>query len=336
MRSTLMHSAARFLPALLLTAAACAGNGGGSTACPDGTASSGAPRTLTGVLDTSFTVSGAPYGAAAGSRGLGYVTLHNIAALGRYNFATRTYTDSAVAVGDQPTNLVFSPDAHRAYVASQFSDRVDVVSVCSGSIISTATMQNDPYQTAVLPNGTRFYASGNADRIWVYDASNLTLLDSIPVSADPNAMAISPDGSKMFITHLSSGVIGRLTLATLAYDTLAVVGATPVHGIAISGDGSKVYVVSQGTDSLYSFSTTTGTNLGQVYAGVSPFGLALTPDGSEIWVTTLGGQLRRHSRATLAPVDSLALGGTLRRIAIDPAGRGALIADEGGRVIIVK
>lgn len=326
---------------LLAALVACGSNGGGGEddPCLGVAASVECPRTLTGVLDTAVTVaSGQPYGTGASVGGIAYVTLHGSTdALGKWDFAARTYQDAAIAVGDEPTNVAFAPNGATAYVASQLSSRVDVVTVSSGAVDSSATTPgNNPYQTAVLPNGSRFYASGNADRIWVFNAANRARIDSIAVSADPNGMAISPDGTKMYVTHLSSGVIGVITLATKAYDTLATVGNTPVHGIALSGDGSKLYVVSEGTDSVYVFDASTGANLGQRAAGSNPFGLALTPDGSEVWVTTLGGELRRYAQGTLVPGPTLNLTGTLRRIAIDPAGRAAVIADEDGRVIVVK
>ena len=326
--------------ALVAVLAACGANGGGGDddPCLGAPASVACPRTLAGTLDTAVAVAeGAPYGAGASLGGIAYITLHGSTdALGKWDFAARTYQNAAVVVGDEPTNVVFAPNGATAYVASQLSDRVDVVTVSGGALNSASTPGNNPYQTAVLPNGSRFYASGNADKIWVFNAANRTLIDTVHVSAAPNGMAITADGTKMFVTHLSSGVIGVVTLATHAYDTLTTVGDTPVHGIAVSEDGSKLYVVSQGTDSLYMFDTGSGANLGQAYAGNGPFGLALTPDGTEVWVTTLSGELRRYAQGTLVPGPILALSGTLRRIAIDPAGRGAVIADEGGRVLVVK
>ena len=330
--------------------AACGANGGadeGTTGTVDH------PRTLLGVHDTTLASQGVelaaglrpggavsilPFGANVNKDGVAYVTLHgDLDAIVRWDFRTREFKDGVTLTGDEPTNVSFSADGATAYVASQLSHYVDIVDVANDSIVATAaTPGNDPYQTVASPDGTRFYASGNADMIWVFNAATRALVDTIRVDADPNGMAITRDGKWMFVSHLSSGVVGRITLATGVYDTLAIVGGTPVHGLDVSPDGSRLYIVSQGTDSLYAFDTGTGANVGQVYAGSQPFGLAATPDGSEIWIAAYGGDLRRFQAEGLAPVTTLTLGGHLRRIAIDPAGWGAIIADEDGAVIIVK
>jgi len=336
---------------LVIFATACASNGGPAD---DELGTPDHPRTLLGVHDTTLAADGAsiaprgltaasglaalPFGAAVNKEGVAYITLHgDVDALVRWDFRTRTFADGVTATGDEPTNVSFSPDGATAYVASQLSHQVDVVDVASNIVVtSTPTPGNDPYQTVASPDGTRFYASGNADKIWVFNATTRAVIDTIPVDPDPNGMAITSDGRWMFISHLSSGVIGRITLATGVYDTLVIVGGTPVHGIDTSPDGTHLYVVSQGTDSLYKFNTTTGANEGQVYAGSQPFGLAATPDGGEIWIAAYGGDLRRFHSSDLAPITTLVLGGHLRRIAIDPAGWGAVIADEDGYVVIVK
>lgn len=348
-----MRSIRSFPPtaALLVVLAACGANGGGGDDETTGTVDH--PRTLLGVHDTTLASQGAalapglhasgrlsilPFGANVNKDGVAYITLHgDVDAIVRWDFRTREFKDGVTFTGDEPTNVSFSPDGATAYVASQWSHYVDIVNVANDSIVATAaTPGNDPYQTVASPDGTRFYASGNADMIWVFNAATHALVDTIRVDADPNGMAITRDGKWMFVSHLSSGVVGRITLATGVYDTLAIIGGTPVHGLDVSPDGSRLYIVSQGTDSLYAFDTGTGENVGQVYAGSEPFGLAATPDGGEIWISAYGGDLRRFHAEGLAPITAVHLGGHLRRIAIDPAGWGAVIADEDGYIIVVK
>ena len=343
---------------LATSAAACATQEGGNDPSAPGTLEH--PRTLLGIVDTTLAADGSalgatgrpatgsipgsdagfgmPFGASVNRDGVTYVTLHGgVDALVRWDFSTRSFTDGVTLTGDEPTNVAFSPDGHTAYVAAQLSHEVDIVDVATNTVTgSVSTPGNDPYQTAVSPDGTKFYASGNGDMIWVFDAATHALLDTIPVDADPNGMVITRDGKWMFVTHLSSTNIGRITLATGVYDTLTSVGDIPVHGLDVSPDGTKLYLVSQGTDSLYAFNTATGENVGQVFAGDEAFGLAATPDGTEIWVTSLSGELRRFFSDGLVVNTTLNLGGYLRRIAVDPAGNGAVIADEDGYIIVVR
>jgi sugar lactone lactonase YvrE len=94
--------------------------------------------------------------------------------------------------------------------------------------------------------------------------------------------------------------------------------------------------VSQKAGRLYAFDTHDGHRLQSVATGPAPFGLAGTPDGQELWVTTLRGEVRRFRLVDLAPLATLTPGGRLRRLAFDPEGRGVVIADENGRIVVFR
>jgi YVTN family beta-propeller protein len=67
------------------------------------------------------------------------------------------------------------------------------------------------------------------------------------------------------------------------------VGSFPI-GVAVTPDGSAVYVAKQATVSTVSvIATTTNTVTATIPVGFLPFGVAVTPDGSKVYVTNYGG-----------------------------------------------
>jgi YVTN family beta-propeller protein len=281
---------------------------------------------------------GSPFGAAVSRDGLALVTLHGqTAALAAWTFGTRAFRPAAFPTGQEPTNVAFSPDGRTAYVASQLSYRVDRIDVRRERVDSLwHTPANDPFQVAASPDGKRVIATGNAGYLYVFDAGSGRPIGAVEVRGAPNGVAVSSDGRMAYVTHLRSREIGAVDLVRATYRTFALLDAAEGQGIVLSPDGGTLYAVSEHADRLYAFDALTGRTVGTVPIGRQPFGLALTPDGQELWVTTLSGDLVRVRRTDLSIVEVNHLGGRLRRLAFDPAGRGAVIADEEGRVIVLK
>ncbi|HVX89796.1 MAG TPA: YncE family protein [Gemmatimonadales bacterium] len=310
----------------------------GCAIAPNGP-SPASPRTLLGEVDTIAEVDrGSPYGAAVSRDGLALVTLHGqTAALAAWTFGKREFRPTAFPTGQEPTNVAFSPDGRTAYVASQLSYRVDRIDLRRERVDSLwHTPANDPFQVAASPDGKWVIATGNAGYVYIFDASSGRPKGAVEVRGAPNGIAISPDGRTAYVTHLRSREIGVVDLVHASYRTFALLDAVEGQGIVLSPDGGTLYAVSERADRLYAFDTFTGRTLGTVPTGGRPFGLALTPDGRELWITTLSGDLVRVRRTDLSTVAVNHLGGRLRRLAVDPAGRGAVVADEEGRVIILK
>ena len=294
---------------------------------------------LEGVVDTIISVPrGAPYGAAASSRGLAYVTVHGaVSALSSWDFASRRAVRYAAQTGYEPTNVAFSPDGATAYVASQMASAVDRVPAGeNGPNASWPTTGNHPYQVAVSPDGQRVFATGNAGFLFVFDAATGESLGQIQTAEAPNGLVVSRDGRRVYLTHLLSPEIGAVDVVLGTYTALGALGGVQGQGIVLADDDRVLYAVSQSNSELCRFDLVAETRNKCVTTADDPFGLALTPDGRELWVTTLGGLLQRYAVPGMTLVASVELGGRLRRIAIDPRGRGAVISDERGRVIVMR
>lgn len=173
-----------------------------------------------------------------------------------------------------------------------------------------------PVGTLVFVTGYVFTTGRGADYATVaYDATSGAIVwqrgyDGGALGDDfAQAVAVSPNGSMVFVTGGSWGSVAGEDYATLAYD--AATGA-PVWGsrfngsgnsvdeaqsIAVSPDGTKVYLTGRsggavtGADFVtIAYDAATGANIWKKrYNGVARddwgYALALSPDGSKIFVT---------------------------------------------------
>lgn len=301
---------------------------------------SGTRAGLLGVIDTVILVSaGSPFGAAASARGLAYITLHSgVAALASWDFKERRAVERAVETGVEPTSVAFDPGGGYAFVACQWSSALERVAVETSRVDGEwATPGNDPFQVAVSPDGKTAFVSGNSTYLHVFDARSGELRARVEVREAPNGLAVSSDGGRVFVTHLRSPEVGVVDVAAGRYRSLAQMDGATGQGIVLSRDERIVFALSQEASRLYAYDAGSGSLLGSVGTSTAPFGLALTPDGRELWVTTLGGALQRYTAdATLRLRGQAQLGGRLRRIAMDPKGRGAVVADEDGRILVLR
>ncbi|MEK7621210.1 MAG: choice-of-anchor U domain-containing protein [Patescibacteria group bacterium] len=189
-----------------------------------------------------------------------------------YEISTASYVDgfSVNSKEATPTGLTFSADGLNMYIVGSTSDGVHQYSLSSAFDVSTASfvrtksiLAQDTSSTDVLFNG---------------------------------------DGSKMYVTGTYNDRVYQYNLSTAynistatysTYKSVNTQDSTP-NGAVFNGDGSKMYMVGQGSDKVYQY--TLGTNFdvsSASYDNVSlslyqqltnTMGMTYNEDGTEIYV----------------------------------------------------
>lgn len=287
------------------------------------------------ALDTTITGGGRYYGVAVNTPlGFAFANRPDAGQVARFDLLTHVVDQNAVAVGSAATGIAFDPAGRHAWVASQLSDRIDELDASPAAPAGTTTVPFDPYWTITTPNGGLVYASGNGTSVAVIAGSSGALLDTVTVGSTPFGLAMTPDGARLFVGHLLTATITRLTVATNAVATFKTLGSS-VNGMAVSPGGTELAVASQNLDSLYFLNASNGATIAQV-ALPSPWGVAYLQTGTEIWVTSLAGKVYRVNATTHTLVDSITVGGTPRGISVHPYGWGAVVGNEDGTLEILK
>lgn len=238
-----------------------------------------------------------------------------------YNAATETQSD--------PRAVTFKPDGTKMYILSATSDKIHQYSLSTAYDVSTtsydsvefsvASQEPTPRGMAFNGDGTKFFVVGSGtDSVRQYSMStaydiSTASYDSVSFSVNqdslPASIVFNNDGTKFYVAGRLGNIVHQYAMST-AYD-LSTASYNSKNfdlsnesgntlDIRFNGDGSKMYVLKDGTapaDAIlqYSLSTyfdVTTASYDSVSFSISsektsPLGMSFSNDGGKLFVTGL-------------------------------------------------
>lgn len=202
---------------------------------------------------------------------------------------------ATVRVGSNPVSVAVSPDGTRAYVANEGSGTVSVVNTTAATVSTTIEVGGSPRDIALTPAGNLAYvATTGEDRAVVIDAAANRVLTNVVLSNAPSAVAVSPAG------RFAYAYVNGTPVSLVDTTTQSIVGARTLPpnsrptDLAFAPDGATVFVGFANPEaeaSIWVFDTDVLSGrpplLARIGLGsqVEPLGLAVTGDGSALYVT---------------------------------------------------
>jgi hypothetical protein len=205
-----------------------------------------------------------------------------------YDITTASYDNVSFSVASQetlPTDITFSADGTKMYIVSFIGDTVFQYGLTSAFDVSTASYDSVSFSVSsqatapasVLFNtvGTKMYIlDDTSDTIYQYTLStawdvSTASYSSVSFSLASQAtstygFAFKPDGTKLFVSDSDSDSVYEYSLST-SYDisTLSYSGESldvSSQGsfnpsIIFNGNGTKMFLLGQPTDTIYQYST---------------------------------------------------------------------------------
>lgn len=222
-----------------------------------------------------------------------------------------------IPVGRHPDAVAITPNGETAYVANFGSNNVTPINTASDSAGTSASwiaVGNEPDALAITPDGRYVYvANAGSGTISKISTATSQVTSTIAVGGTPSAIAISPDGLTAYVTdnavgfmdvipiNLNSGVVEAGIALGDVCNTSPNGAVTSPIAVNVSPDGSSVYVLSRGSTTVPGALTTIAAGASApagcspavepsstLTVGRSPSSMAVSPDGSEIVVTTEG------------------------------------------------
>jgi len=217
---------------------------------------------------------------------------------------------------DAPTDIAVSAGgavlATRAYAASV--ERLDLPSLKS---VASVPVGCNPVRLVFDRSGRRAYVSNQmSDSISVIDVATNRRVDDIAVRGWPAPVVISPDERTLFVTTNAD----RLYAIQLA--TKRVVAAIPLpatsHHLTMHPSGKLLYVATRAAGTVMEIDATTFQILRTFPVGGQTQALAVSADGTELYVADEAGgldvlDLRRGTQAAAVRLDGRAYGLALSR-----------------------
>ena len=254
---------------------------------------------------------------------------------------------TSIAVGDNPQALVLSPDGTRLYVANMGSANVSVIDTTGNTVVATISVGTAPRGVAMAPSGNRLYVSNSgSNNVSEIDTTNNTVVTTIPVGTAPIGLGVSPNGLYLYVANYGSANVSVIYTSTrqsvegwpqgVGFEPLGV--AVGSNGYAyVTRFGSSGVVVISGIFKLAA-NTVPALPSGYVDTGGRPSGVAVSPDGSTVYVANNAGGENSVSvlnSATLTRIATVPVGSSPFGIAAAATGGLVYVGNSGSTTITV-
>jgi len=205
---------------------------------------------------------------------------------------------SDTTIDDGAYQLQTSKDGKTIYAAAD-----DYISSIDSETLTGATKKIDKMVVATFtlsPDGTTIYAAGGLSKsgiVSVLSTNPIALLTTIPVGGLPFGIVITADGRKVYVADHADNMISVLDTAANKVSGTIPVDNGPV-GLALTPDGKKLYVTCfehrsanpPANDDVAVIDLATGVVTKTIdFEKRAPGGIAVTPDGREVYVVNTEG-----------------------------------------------
>jgi YVTN family beta-propeller protein len=194
------------------------------------------------------------------------------------------------------------------YVGHRDHGEIDVIDATTNEIVDTIQVSLlGQIELAMTPNGSKLFAIGNtgtsSERLAVIDTQTNTETNTISLpQGHATSLAITPDGRYLYVAVATSSILPQIQ------DTLVIIDAKT---------DTTVQTISLGN-------------------GLFPDGLAFSPDGKHVYLTTsVNGRLLVLDTLTHDKIADLDIGSGSHYLAVTPNGKLVYIVNRDSNIVTV-
>ena len=258
-------------------------------------------------------------------------------------FRTFSTTDGGAAAAVAINQMTIDgPPPVDAYIANSGDGTVSVINTTTNTVVNTISVGRKPFGVAITPDGSKVYIANSGDNTVsvINTATNTVTGSPIAVGTDPVGVAVTPDGKTVYVTNQGDGTVSVISTATNTVIGSAIDVGCPIancgrkttnipSGIAVTPDGSKVYVGNLGTPGYASVIATASNTVTTINTKKVTTGVAVTPNGSKVYFGSLNGVVLAIDAAT----NSVGHGST---IGVGSGSEGVAVTPDGSKVYVAN
>jgi DNA-binding beta-propeller fold protein YncE len=245
--------------------------------------------------------------------------------------------------------IAASPDGRLVYAGDATTRELVVVDAGRREIVARVGLDHGIHAIDLAPDGRTLWVDGGLDGYpWlsatsVIDTETLGVVRTlVPALGSASHLAFTPDGREVWAPSVSSNLVwvweadSGEVLAAIALTTAPLAGDSPeaargqlgFNEIAISPDGTRAYAVGPEAAIVYAIDVAARRVLGSVPAGERAHGIAVSPDGREVWTANRSGSVSVIDALTLEPLATLDMGAYANHVSFSRDGTVAYVSRE--------
>ncbi len=183
------------------------------------------------------------------------------------------------------------------YAGGSGQSTVTVIDTETDTVLGTLPAGKGPAEMAVSPDGRKLYVLNVPDSFTRFSVSivNTEKGGRSAVGLDgvqPSILALAPDGRTLYVgwwwPSLSPGVEVIDAVKRRKTGAIGLIGATQPQGMALTGDGAKLYVGNFGSGQIMHVIDTASSTATPLTVGAGSFGVVLSPLGDKVYVAVRG------------------------------------------------
>ena len=199
--------------------------------------------------------------------------------------------DAVYPVGSVPKVVKVTPDNKYILVSNWCSYTVTIISVETQKTVKSIKIGRYPRGISISSDSKFAYVAemgGNRIHRIALDDFSVT---HIPIGSNPRAIELSPDNTKLYATlNISGKVIAWDLEANMAIKTVAT--GKSARSLAISSDGSSLFVVNFRSGTLSKVRTSDMKVIQNIKVCVEPIGVTYDSETARTWVACYGGSIK--------------------------------------------
>ena len=223
------------------------------------------------------------------------------------------------------------------------ANELAIVEPTTFKILARVATGEAPHEVALSADGKTAFVSNYGARtpgnsLSVIDLATQKEIKRVDLGPVRRPHGMEQSGGKIYFTAEANRLAGRYDPQSGNVDWLMGTGQTGTHMLVVTPDESKIFTANIGSDSLTMFERAANGNWNAtaIPVGKGPEGIALSPDGKEVWSAhSRDGGVSIIDTASGKVVQTLSAG-TKRsnRVRFTPDGKRVLVSDIGGEVLV--
>ena len=204
-----------------------------------------------------------------------------------------------VKLSGRPNQCAVTPDGKYVVVPIRDGDVVDIVDVAQQKVVKSLPIKEPHNALNTGSNRYTWVSAMSGHEVDLIDLEKMDYAAHIPVDGRPRPYAVSPDDKTMYVAIAelhgfeivdipAKKVVQRVEMPAehptphpLQFET----ADTRTHGLALTQDGSELWVTSLVDDCVYIYDVKAKRIVGRVATGGSPNWVVVSPDGKYMCIS---------------------------------------------------